>query len=75
MSGPKTTTEIAHEERITVGLATEMIAAVEADGDVCRDDPSNMIKGGGAGEIRWWSNMFIDYIWDGQEDSADDPTL
>lgn len=75
LSGPKTTTEIAQEENITVGLAAEMIAAVEADGDVCRDDPSTMIMGGGSGEIRWWSSIFIGYVWDGQPDSVDDLNL
>jgi len=68
LSGPKTTTEIAQEEKITVGLAVEMIAAVEADGEVCRDDP-------GSGEIRWWGNVFIGYVWDGQEDSIDNINL
>jgi ESCRT-II complex subunit VPS36 len=62
--------EIAHEEGITVGLAGEMIGAVENDGDVCRDDGSAAIKGGGSGtgfELRWWMNVFKDYIWDGQD--------
>jgi ESCRT-II complex subunit VPS36 len=36
--------EVAQEENITVGLSAEMVAAVEADGDICRDDGEN---GGG----------------------------
>ncbi|KAJ7740907.1 EAP30/Vps36 family-domain-containing protein [Mycena maculata] len=72
LSGPKTTTEVAQDERITVGLAAEMIAAVEADGDICRDDEACMIKGGGA-EVRFWGNVFHGYVWDGQaRTEADD---
>lgn len=71
MAGPKTTTEIAQDEGITVGLASEMIAAVEGDGDVCRDDIGSVIRGGSAGgvhvEVRWWANLFVGYVWDGQD--------
>jgi ESCRT-II complex subunit VPS36 len=58
--------EIAQEENITVGLSTEMIAAVEVDGDICRDDAGSGLIGGGA-ELKWWANIFIGYVWDGQE--------
>ncbi|KAK7460621.1 Vacuolar protein-sorting-associated protein 36, variant 2 [Stygiomarasmius scandens] len=51
--GPKTTTEIAEEEGMTVGLASEMMGSVEETGDVCRDDGSAAIREGReeAGEI------------------------
>jgi ESCRT-II complex subunit VPS36 len=69
MSGAMTTSQIAQEESITIALADEMIAAIEADGVICRDDERSTIKGGGSGsasEIRWFRNSFLDYIWDGQ---------
>lgn len=64
-----TTGQIAQEESITISLADEMIAAIEADGVICRDDERSAIKGGGSGsvsEVRWSMNLFLDYIWDGQ---------
>jgi len=71
LNGPKTTMEIAGEsENLTVGLVTEMMDAVELDGAVCRDDSGSAIVGGGSGtiaELRWWGNLFVDYIWDGPE--------
>ncbi|OAX38083.1 hypothetical protein K503DRAFT_741756 [Rhizopogon vinicolor AM-OR11-026] len=69
MCGTLTTSQIAQEEGITIGLADEMIAAIEADGVICRDDERSAIKGGGSGtasEIGWSRNDFLDYIWDGQ---------
>jgi ESCRT-II complex subunit VPS36 len=69
LMGPLTTMEIAQEEKLTVGLAREMISATESDGHICRDSGSAMIKGGGSGggaEERWWQNIFRDYVWDGQ---------
>ena len=60
--------EIAAEENLTVGLVTEMMDAVEVDGAVCRD--AAISTGGGSGtisELRWWANLFVDYIWDGPE--------
>jgi ESCRT-II complex subunit VPS36 len=69
MSGTMTTSQIALEENITIGLADEMIAAIEADGVICRDDERSAIKGGGSGtasEVRWSRNLFLEYIWDGQ---------
>jgi ESCRT-II complex subunit VPS36 len=58
--------EVAREENITMGLSTEMIAAVEADGEICRDDSGSSVVGGGA-ELRWWVNIFAGYVWDGQD--------
>lgn len=66
LTGPKTTMEVAREENITVGLSAEMIAAVEVDGDICRDDTGSGV-GGSGGELRWWVNIFVRYVWDGQE--------
>ncbi|KAH7912060.1 EAP30/Vps36 family-domain-containing protein [Hygrophoropsis aurantiaca] len=69
MSGFLTTAQIAQEENITMSLAGEMIEAVEADGEICRDDSSAAIKGGGSGsgtEVRWLVNVFREYSWDGQ---------
>ena len=69
LGGPKTTVEIAQEEEMTIGLAGEMIDAVELDGHICRDDGSSAIKGGGSGagvEVKWWMNVFKGYVWDGQ---------
>lgn len=69
MSGVMTTSQIAYEENMTIGLADEMIAAIEADGVICRDDERSAIKGGGSGtasEVRWSRNLFLEYIWDGQ---------
>ena len=59
--------EVAAEEGMTVGLAGDMIGAVEGDGDICRDEGSTGAGGAGGGEIRWWINMFRGYVWDGQE--------
>ncbi|KAJ7255115.1 EAP30/Vps36 family-domain-containing protein [Mycena haematopus] len=70
LSGPKTTTEVAREESVTVGLAAEMIGAVEVDGDICRDDEACAIKGGGA-EVRFWGNIFHGSVWDGQVGTND----
>ena len=64
LTGPKSTMEVAGEERLTVGLAGEMIGAVERDGAVCRDEGSG---GVGSAEIKWWVNVFRGYVWDGQE--------
>jgi ESCRT-II complex subunit VPS36 len=58
--------EVAGEEGLTVGLAGEMIADVERDGDICRDEGWSS-AGVGGGELRWWVNMFKGYVWDGQE--------
>ncbi|KAF8439946.1 EAP30/Vps36 family-domain-containing protein [Boletus edulis BED1] len=68
ISGGQTTSEIAREENITISLATEMILAVEADGEICRDDELSAIRGGGSGsgsELRWALNKFAHYDWDG----------
>lgn len=68
-SGPRTTTEITQHEDITIGLASEMIQAVEDEGIISRDDSACVITatGGAYSEIRWWSNIFSTYEWDGQE--------
>lgn len=69
MSGVMTTSQIAQEENMTIGLTGEMISAIEADGVICRDDERSAIKGGGSGtasEVRWSRNLFLEYIWDGQ---------
>lgn len=70
LSGPKTTIEVAQEEKMAVGLATEMIDAVEQGGYICRDDAQAKITGGSGGgaELRWWANIFEGYSWDGQSD-------
>ena len=41
-------------------LVREMIGAVKADGEVCRDEGG----AGGGGEVRWWVNVFRGYVWD-----------
>ncbi|PSR73324.1 hypothetical protein PHLCEN_2v10815, partial [Hermanssonia centrifuga] len=67
LAGPKTTVEIAQDEKIPIGLAEEMVREVEDAGEVCRDESY-----GGVGlfntssEVRWWQNVFRDYVWDGQ---------
>ncbi|KAG5650536.1 hypothetical protein H0H81_011879 [Sphagnurus paluster] len=65
LTGPRTAWQVAQEEGIALGLAVEMITAVEGDGDICRDDPGAAIVGGG-GEVSWWANLFVGYVWDGQ---------
>ncbi|KAJ7162017.1 EAP30/Vps36 family-domain-containing protein [Mycena filopes] len=74
LAGPKTTTEVAREEGVAVGLAAEMIAAVEADGEVCRDDEACAVRGGGA-EVRFWGNVFHGYVWDGHVRTGDEDVL
>ena len=61
--------EIAAEENLTVSLVTEMMDAVEFDGAVCRDAAVTGGRGSGGtvSELRWWRNVFVDYIWDGAE--------
>ncbi|KAI0742538.1 EAP30/Vps36 family-domain-containing protein [Daedaleopsis nitida] len=77
--GPRTTVEIAQEEDLPIGLTQEMVAEVEMDGEICRDDGGPGValfaaSGGAApwaagegGEVRWWVNIFHGYVWDGQE--------
>lgn len=82
LQGPKTTMEIALMEGITVALAREMMDDAETNGDVVRDDAECVIQDvdpngrgfastgfGGVGEagVKWWPNVFIDYVWDGQK--------
>ncbi|GLB44280.1 putative vacuolar protein sorting protein 36 Vps36 [Lyophyllum shimeji] len=72
LTGPKTAMQVAQMEGITLGLAAELIAAVETDGDICRDDAAAAIGGGGGvsgggAEVMWWANVFVGYTWDGQQ--------
>lgn len=72
LAGPKSTTEIAQEEGMTIGLTAEMLVVVEGDGDVCRDDGRSVIEERDGdmlilGEVKWWANFFLGYTWDGQE--------
>lgn len=64
-------------EDITVALAKEMLDETEMRGDIVRDDTECRITetggGGGGGMggvgeagVRWWPNVFVGYIWDGQ---------
>lgn len=70
--GPRTSTEVAAAEGLNVGLVEEMVHESETRGDVCRDDLSCAIgnTGSGAGgiEVRWWTNVFSQYTWDGEMD-------
>ena len=50
--------EVAEQESASVELAGEMIANVEDDGRIMRDDA-------GRGDLRWWTNELISYEWDG----------
>jgi len=60
ISGVRTTLDIAQEEAVPTGLAAEMIEEAEAQGVVCRDEAEH-------GEVRWWLNVFQEYVWDGQD--------
>jgi len=57
----RNTLDIAQEEGVPMGLASEMVDEAEAQGVVCRDEAEH-------GEVRWWLNVFPGYVWDGQED-------
>ena len=57
-AGPKTLLEVAEQESVSIGLAGEMIASVEDDGQIVRDDA-------GRGDLRWWTNELKSYEWDG----------
>ncbi|KAH8077386.1 EAP30/Vps36 family-domain-containing protein [Cristinia sonorae] len=69
LSGPRTTVEVAHEERLPIGLVQDMVDEVEEAGEICRDGGSG---GGGGGigvdgtEVWWCVNAFREYVWDGQ---------
>ncbi|KAI9511222.1 EAP30/Vps36 family-domain-containing protein [Russula earlei] len=62
VSGSRTTLDIAQEEGVPMGLASEMVDEAEAQGVVCRDETEH-------GEVRWWLNVFHEYVWDGQQDA------
>ena len=70
-NGPRTTLEVAWAEDIPVALAAEMIGEAEMAGDVCRDEAPGVDVAGlgseGAGEVRWWLNVFHGCEWDGQK--------
>lgn len=67
------------EESLPIGLVEEMVREVEDDGEICRDEGGSGVDllGQGqhdeaspsraGGEVRWWVNVFRDYVWDGQE--------
>lgn len=57
--GPKTSVEIARLEQMSVGLAEQMIEAVEEDGRVLRDEP------GGYEPTRWCPNELEMFAYDG----------
>ncbi|KAI0776691.1 EAP30/Vps36 family-domain-containing protein [Trametes elegans] len=77
--GPRTTVEVAQEEDLPIGLTQEMVDEVERDGEICRDEGGAGIAAltgrsssagwaaGGGGEVRWWTNIFRGYVWDGQD--------
>ena len=54
-----------------------MVAEVEMDGEICRDDGGSGVSifsstsapwaASEGGEVRWWINIFRGYVWDGQE--------
>lgn len=69
LAGAQSTAQVAREEGLPIGLAQEMVEAVAADGELCRDEERAMITGGpaaGGGEVRWWLNEWREYVWDGQ---------
>jgi ESCRT-II complex subunit VPS36 len=70
LAGPQTALGIAREEKLTISMTMEMIRVAESEAHVCRDDGSSMITGGSSGvgvDVRWWKNVFKDYVWDGQD--------
>lgn len=75
-AGPRTTVEVAQEENLPIALVQEMVAEIESDGEICRDDggssgftvaPVSPQSGWVGPEVRWWPNIFRGYEWDGQE--------
>ncbi|PFH47429.1 hypothetical protein AMATHDRAFT_77206 [Amanita thiersii Skay4041] len=69
LAGPRPTIDIAMEEEISVSLAKELVEAAESEGNICREDANTtLIGGGGVGgaQLKWWSNIFEGYAWDGQ---------
>ncbi|KAF6749986.1 EAP30/Vps36 family-domain-containing protein [Ephemerocybe angulata] len=84
MHGSRTTLEIAlemeldmegsNEAGMSVSLCKEMVEDCEREGGVCRDDVGQcaIVGGGGVGvEVRWWPNLFVGYVWDGQSEEDD----
>jgi len=69
--GPRTSAEVAAVEGLSVGLVDELILESEERGDICRDDiasGSSAATGSAGVETRWWANVFVGYVWDGQVD-------
>ncbi|KDQ16901.1 hypothetical protein BOTBODRAFT_64433 [Botryobasidium botryosum FD-172 SS1] len=65
-TNPHTTVEIARTEGMSVGLVEDMILKVEEEGKVARDGGVGDDKfGGSGGEVTWWPNYLIGYVWDG----------
>ena len=62
--GGRTTSEIALFEDLGLGMTWELMQAVEGRGEIVRDEDGGRTWGEGA-EVRWWTNMFNGYIWDG----------
>ncbi|GJE95592.1 EAP30/Vps36 family-domain-containing protein [Phanerochaete sordida] len=67
--GPRTTVEVAYEEALPVGLVQEMLLEVEAVGEICRDEGEGKVDvfGGRGHEVHWCMNIFLSYVWDGQD--------
>ncbi|KIP05696.1 hypothetical protein PHLGIDRAFT_128721 [Phlebiopsis gigantea 11061_1 CR5-6] len=60
---------LAHEEQLPLGLVQDMVGEAEDAGDVCRDEAEGRVGAGArAQEVRWWANVFLGYVWDGQAD-------
>lgn len=53
-------------EDLGLGMTWELIQAVEQRGEIVRDEGGGGGGGWGQGaEVRWWANMFSEYVWDG----------
>ena len=63
--GGKTTSQIARDENLGLGMIWEMIQGSEQRGDVVRDEGSSAGAWGEGSEVRWWVNLFVGYVWDG----------
>ncbi|TRM69851.1 EAP30/Vps36 family-domain-containing protein [Schizophyllum amplum] len=66
-----TVTDIATKEQVTIALTQEMIEEIEAECGILRDDVSScaLVNERGIGwgaDVRWWPNLLLHYVWDGQ---------
>ncbi|KAG8827397.1 hypothetical protein FRC19_003546 [Serendipita sp. 401] len=61
-SGPKSLSQVAQQENLSIGLVAEMIGSAEREGSIIRDEEGASL---GARQVRWWPNVFDGYIWDG----------